>query len=198
MLMLNKMYLGIYAASFGLCLLTLIASGAWLVFGAGQRSDEAIAHVARLGVYVLSQFVIVHAVYNCLLLYRMWRAIQDGQTTITVGKAIGFLFVPLFNVYWIFRAWASFPTEYNNYIDRYALPVEPLADKWFITYPILILLAAILYVPLLAMPFVFIVVAANACDAVSRLDEAVRTRRDELSANRTTPTAERLCDEKAS
>lgn len=180
------MYIGIYAASFGLCLLTTIALGASFAFGSIQRSDEAAIYSAvRIEIYVALQFAVVHAVYNCLLLYRMWRAIQDGQTSVTARRAIGFLFVPLFNVYWIFKAWASFPTEYNNYIDRYALPVEPLAGKWFVWYPVLIILAAILYVPLLAVPFVFIIVASNACDAVSRLDEAVRTRRDELSANRT-------------
>ncbi len=186
MLMSKKLYIGIYAASFGFGLLTVIALGAGLIFGAIQKSDDAaIASVVRIGIYASLQFAVVHAVYNCLLLNRMWRAIQDGQTTITVGKAIGFLFIPLFNVYWIFRAWGSFPTEYNRYVDRYGLPVEPLAGRAFIAYPILILLAGILYVPLLALPFVFVVVASNACDAVNRLNEAVRERRNQLSANRT-------------
>jgi hypothetical protein len=196
MLISKKMYIGIYAASFGFVLLTWIVLGAGFVFGSIQTSDEtAIAFVRRIGIYASLQFAIVHSVYNCLLLHRMWCAIQDGQTSVTARMAIGFLFIPLFNIYWIFRAWASFPTEYNNYIDRYALPVEPLAGKWFVAYPILILLAAILYVPLLAVPFVFIVVATNACAAVSRLDEAVRTRRGELAA---AAAAERLYGEKAS
>ena len=182
----KKKYLGIYAASFALCLLTTIALGAGVVFGWIQASDEAAIYSAvRIGIYAALQFVIVHAVYNCLLLRRMWCAIQDGQTLVTARQAIGFLFIPIFNIFWIFRAWASFPTEYNNYIDRYALPVEPLAGKWFVAYPVLILLAAILYVPLFALPFGFVVVASNACDAVSRLDEAVRERRNELSARRT-------------
>ncbi len=115
MMMSKKTYIGIYAASFGLCLLTIIALSAMFVFGSIQKSndavDTAIAYAARIWIYALLQFLIVHAVFNFLLLARMWDAIQDGQTTIAVGKAIGFLFVPLFNIYWFFRVWKSFPTE---------------------------------------------------------------------------------------
>jgi len=183
MLMPKKMYIGIYAASFGLCLLMIIALGAMFTFGLVQKSnytvDMAIAYTVRFGIYAYLQFVIVHAVYNFLLLARMWSAIQDGQTAITVGKAIGFHFIPLFNIYWIFRAWGSYPTEYNNYIDRYALPVEPLSDRVFVAYPVLLVLAGILYVPLLALPIVFVAVIANVCDAVNRLCEAVRERRNQ-------------------
>jgi hypothetical protein len=183
MLMSKKMYVGIYAASFGLCLLTIIALGAMFVFGSIQKSnyavDMAIAFAARIGIYALLQFVIAHTVCSFLLLARMWGAIQDGQTTITVGKAVGFLFIPLFNFYWIFRVWRSYPTEYNNYIDRYALPVPHLAGKVFAAYPIL-LLAGILFVPLLALPFVFIAVISKTYDAVNVLGEAVQERRNQL------------------
>lgn len=185
----KKLYIGVYATSFGLCFLTIIGLGGWLVFGLMLKNDaainSAIASAAGIGVYAYLQFALVHAVYNFLLLARMWNAIQDGQTTITVRRAIGFLFVPFFNIYWIFRAWGSFPTEYNLYVDRYGLPVPPLAGRVFVAYPVVLLLAGILYVPLLALPFVFIVVISNACCAVNVLDEAVRERRNQLLANQT-------------
>ncbi len=183
MMMSKKTYIGIYAASFGLFLLTIIALSAMFGFDSIQKSndavDTAIAYAARIWIYALLQFLIVHAVFNFLLLAQMWDAIQDGQTTISVGKAIGFLFVPLFNIYWFFRVWKSFPTEYNNYVDRYALPVPHLAGKVFFAYPIL-LLAGILFVPLLALPPFFVAVISNACNAVNALDEAVRERRNQL------------------
>ncbi len=181
MLKSKKMYVGIYTASFALCLLTATALGAMYFSGAVETSDDT-AHAWRIGIYAAGQFAVVHTVYNCLLLRRMWCAIQDGQTRVTVGKAVGYSFIPLFNIYWIFRAWASFPIEYNNYIDRYALPVAPLARRWFVAYPSLIMLGAILCIPLLALPFVFFAVVAESYRAVSALDEAVRQRRSELSA----------------
>jgi len=182
-MMSKKMYIGIYAASLGVWLLMIAAPGATFIFGVMQKNDyavdTAIAYAAQFGIPAYLQLVIVHLVFNFLILARMWSAIQDGQTTITVGKASGFLFIPFFNVYWIFKAWRSFPTEYNNYIDRYALPVPPLAGGMFVAYPIL-LLAGILYVPLLVLPFVFISVISKSCDAVNALDEAVRERRSQL------------------
>jgi hypothetical protein len=69
MSMSKKMYVGVYAASFGSCLLTAIALGAGFVYGAIQTSDEtAIAFVRRIGIYASLQFAIVHSVYNRLLL----------------------------------------------------------------------------------------------------------------------------------
>jgi len=179
--MTKKNYIGIYAASFGLCFLAIIVFGATFVFGSIQKSDDAaILYAGRFGIYALLQFVFVHAVFNFLMLARMWCVIQDGQTTITVGRAIGFLFIPLFNIYWVFRVWRSFPTEYNNYIDRYSLPVPPLSDRVFVVYPILLLLAGILYLPLFALPFVFVAVISKTYDAVNALDGAVQERRNQL------------------
>lgn len=183
MLMSKKIYVGIYAASFGLCSLTLIAPGETFVFGSVQKIntsiDAANAAAARIGFYAVLQFVVVHAVFNFLLLARMWSVIQDGQTSVTVGKAIGFMFIPLFNVYWVFRVWSDFPVEYNNYVDRYALPVPHLSGKVFVAYPIL-LLAGILSAPLVALPFLFVAVSAKTCAAVDVLNEAVEERKREL------------------
>lgn len=134
MLMSKKTYVGIYATSFGLCQLTITALGALFVFGFVQRSDralnQAIGYASGFGFFAYLQLVVVHAVYNFVLLARMWRTIQDGQTTVTVRRAIGFLFMPFFNVYWIFRAWGSFPGEYNRYVDRYDLPVALLPGRF--------------------------------------------------------------------
>jgi hypothetical protein len=38
-------------------------------------------------------------------LYRAWKCLQPGGLARTTpGKAIGFLFIPFFNLYWIFQA----------------------------------------------------------------------------------------------
>lgn len=182
MLTRKKIYLAIYAASVAL-FLPAAGLGAALLFGAIEFGDAtAIDASRRIGIYSVGQFVFVHAIFNYLVLERMWRAIQDGQTTITVKQAIGFLFIPLFNIYWIFRTWASFPTEFNRYVERYDLPVPPLARNFFVAYPVLILLAAVLYVPVFAVPFVFLAVAYRACGAVDELDEAKCARRAEMLA----------------
>lgn len=184
MIRVKKTYLGIYAASFGLFVTAIAGLGAGFVSGAIERTDATAVDAARrIGIYVFAQFAVVHTIFNCLLLHRMWSAIQDGQTTVTAPRAIGFLFIPLYNVYWIFRAWASYPAEFNRYVERYDLPVVPLARGRFVAYPILVLAAAIVYVPLLAVPFAFLAVARRACGAVDALDAAKRERREEMLAS---------------
>ena len=128
-MMSKKMYLGFYAASLLLFLLSSIPILVLLIVDVfmqvheynGYRLENYIAPLTLLVIFGYGQFLIVQTVYVFLILSRMWGAIQDGQTPITVGKAIGYLFIPFFNIYWIFKAWGGFPTEYNNYIDRYGL-----------------------------------------------------------------------------
>jgi hypothetical protein len=50
-------------------------------------------------------------VFNCLILHRGWKAVQDGKAQTTPGKAVGFLFIPFFNLYWGFVAWYGLMQE---------------------------------------------------------------------------------------
>lgn len=59
-----------------------------------------------------------------IILYRSWQQIQDGYARTTPGKAVGFLFIPFFSLYWIFEAYTGFVRDSNAYIQRHALPVK--------------------------------------------------------------------------
>jgi len=67
---------------------------------------------------------IASAVLFYIILYRSWQQIQDGYARTTPGKAVGFLFIPFFNFYWIFEAFTGFVKDSNAYIQRHALPVK--------------------------------------------------------------------------
>jgi hypothetical protein len=54
-----------------------------------------------------------------VLLARCWGTIQDGVTGISTGKAIGFLFIPFFNFYWVFQAFHGLSREMNRFVDRH-------------------------------------------------------------------------------
>jgi hypothetical protein len=54
-----------------------------------------------------------------VLLYNFWKILQDGYAAVTPGKAVGFLFIPLFNFYWAFRAFWGLAQEQNKFIDRH-------------------------------------------------------------------------------
>ena len=118
-------------------------------------------------------FLVVAIVYNFVILAKMWGPLQDGVNPITVGKAIGFLFIPVFSAYWIFRAWGSYPTEYNNFLQRHGLAAPPLVTRVFWAFPVGLLLQALL-LPALFLPPVFAILVARVCDAVNNLETARR------------------------
>lgn len=53
-----------------------------------------------------------------LFLYKAWGLIQDGQARTTPLKAVLFLFIPLFNYYWIFVAIRGLAEDLNNYAKQ--------------------------------------------------------------------------------
>lgn len=175
----KKIWVGVYVASFLLFLAATLVVGLILLLqmdNVVRFSEQTLPLVLALGVLAYVQFVVIQTIYNFAILAKMWGAIQDGQTPISAGKAIGFLFIPFFNIYWIFVAWGSFPTHYNNFIERRQLNAPRLTSGVFSLFPIMILLAGIFVLPLLAMPLVFTFVIARTCEAVNELKAATEEK----------------------
>jgi hypothetical protein len=93
-------------------------------------------------------YIYSFAIWN-LLIYRMWQSIQDGYARTTPSKAVGFLFVPYFNYYWIFQAIWGFAQDCNQYIKRHQVAVRKLPEGfswafcmvsffWFLVLPIIV------------------------------------------------------------
>ena len=61
-------------------------------------------------------FLICSVAIEYMLFYKMWAAIKDSQTSISPGKAVGFLFIPVFNLYWALLMVTGFAEDYNSFI----------------------------------------------------------------------------------
>ncbi len=132
-----------------------------------------------LAVIGLLQFAIISLICVCRMLYKMWDSINDGHSRTTPGKAIGFLFIPFFNFYWIFQVWGGFPADYNAYLDRHQLSAPHLSPGIYVVYPILSLLSALPVVGVVIAiigTFVFLAVISKTCDAVNFLERAAHER----------------------
>jgi hypothetical protein len=142
-----------------------------------MTSDEIITPNVGISAVVLLvlaylQFVLVHTIVTLILLYHMWSALEDGVTPITGGKAVGFLFIPVFGIYWLFRAWGSYTGEYNKYLERHRLGAPQLNNSIFMLFIVTMVLTMLLLVPILVLPLVTVFVIARGCDAINNLEIA--------------------------
>lgn len=68
------------------------------------------------------------------LLYKAWEAIPDNSRGLKPWKAIGQLFIPLFNFYWIFVAIKDLPREINTHIQKNGIQAPLVSEQlglWF-------------------------------------------------------------------
>lgn len=85
---------------------------------------------------------------DCILirvfLYRCWNVIQDGHARTTPGKAIGLMFIPFFNIYWVFVFFYSLAVDMNRYCQRHGIPYARCNEGLALTFLIMFLFVPIL------------------------------------------------------
>jgi hypothetical protein len=68
---------------------------------------------------IFGLFIFASAILTYVILYKFWRVVQDGYASTSAGKAVGFMFIPLFNFYWMFKAYWGLSKDLNQYIQRH-------------------------------------------------------------------------------
>jgi hypothetical protein len=119
--------------------------------------------------------LIFGAVMTFVLIYKMWVAIQGPTARTTPGKAVGFLFIPFFNLYWIFQAYWGWAQDYNKFITTYGVPAKRAPEGLALTICILALLGWIPIVGLivaLVNLILFIVFFSAAIDGVNAIADS--------------------------
>jgi hypothetical protein len=124
------------------------------LFGMGARPNDP----APMVLFVVGALLTLYAeIVFLVLLYKAWACIQDGRARTTPGKAVGFLFIPLFNLYWIFRAIPGFADDYNSYLDRANISAKRLTKGSLQALAVLSVLALIPKLGLIAAPVALVV-----------------------------------------
>jgi hypothetical protein len=72
----------------------------------------------------------------------MWVAIKDSQVSISPGRAVGFLFIPVFNIYWALLMLTGFTEDYNSFVIRRSIRAGRLPMSLFLIYAGLFMAAA--------------------------------------------------------
>lgn len=83
--------------------------------------DLGVLHVLVLGVSAAG--LITWAIFH----YHLWRLLPTQFAETTPGKAVGFLFIPFFNFYWVFRSFLGVNRGLNRLAEVHNLP-QPRAN----------------------------------------------------------------------
>ena len=162
-------YLGSIAGGLGLGILVLLITVVLMVGLGGNISEDE----AAIAIVPAMLFMFYGAVVMLVLWYKMWEAIQDGHARATPGKAIGFLFIPFFNIYWAFQAIWGWAKDYNAYTARHGLTNAPkMPEGLFLMY---VIFCFTTWIPILGMLLlvanfvIAIIMVAKICDGVNAL-----------------------------
>jgi hypothetical protein len=121
------------------------------------------------------------AIPMMILVYKSWAAIQDGKPRTTPGVAVGLLFVPVFNLFWMFQAYWGWARDFNDYAKNRNLKVSQAPEGLALTYCILLLLGSI---PFLGLPFALInqlVLLALVWCSIDSINSLIQARNAESS-----------------
>ncbi|MDO5687468.1 MAG: DUF4339 domain-containing protein [Neisseria sp.] len=119
------LYFGLYLGGFILAVIGL-GMGMTEEDPSGLSGSSGSLMILLLGVVAL----VVGFVLYCIYIYRAWFMIQSGRSTRTTpGKAVGFLFIPFFNLYWVFIALHGWSKDYHDFLDEHALYEAPRVNE---------------------------------------------------------------------
>jgi hypothetical protein len=93
--------------------------------------------------------LIAGIVIGYILLYRFWLIIQDGKARTSPGKAVGFCFIPFFNLYWMYVAYVGLSKDMNLYCDERNIAGQRVSEGLALSYFILALTGIVPYIGIL-------------------------------------------------
>jgi hypothetical protein len=117
-----------------------------------NHQNITIGFIAAFIILIGTALVCIAAFYSCVLLFQMWKILQDGKVRTTPEKAIGFLFIPFFNFYWIFVVYYGLAIDFNRYVAERKLNIRFLSIPLFLATSILPIVSLIPYVMYVSFP----------------------------------------------
>ena len=136
-----------------------------LVTSLGMSSDIATIagkSAASEGFAVVGLLVLIPAViFGSILHYRCWHALPIEYRATSPGKAVGYLFIPFYNLYWAFISWVKLADGYegwqreSNITGPHGLKGLGVTQAVFFCLPFLLLPALPLFLqyPILSIAF---------------------------------------------
>ena len=108
------------------------------------------------------------------LVHRLWVVIQNGDVRTTPGRAVGFMFIPLWGWYWMYKTFWGWSVDCNHYIKRRGIIAPPVSEGVPLAYCILFTVSLIpVFTPIafVAMFFLMVLWLNQSIDAANKILE---------------------------
>ena len=122
--------------------------------GYGSAVPAIITMIACL--IILMICIVWSQIINLMLIYRYWNLIQDAGPRTTPAKAIGFLFIPFFNLYWIYVVIVVLTKETNDYCELRKINAEHVNERLAFRFFLCCLLIYMPFLIPLALPLMMV------------------------------------------
>jgi hypothetical protein len=97
-------------------MILLVVGFGLIMYGAMVGLSDNGFYLEYQGALIFGSLIVAGgAILWWMLLYKSWEIIQDGNPATTPGKAVGFMFIPIFNYYWQFVAILGLARQLNRY-----------------------------------------------------------------------------------
>jgi hypothetical protein len=167
----QRMSKGFFIGSFiaGFVLFLIFYSIGYALMLVSMANNDRDPPFAAFGMMCFAYIPMIYmAVVVAIFVYKIWSAIQDGEVRTTPGKAVGYLFIPLFNLYWIFMAYWGWAQDYNKYISQRNLPLQKVSEGVALGVCVCTLIPCVSIANVVLMPMFM----SSAIDAVNALNDA--------------------------
>jgi len=165
-------YLGTVTTSVSACLIVLASVLLSITFGGRALPPDMDRALALL--FFTAMIAAFGGIVFLVLTYRMWKAIQDGHARTSPALAVGLLFVPLYNLFWIFWVYRGFAKDFNEFSKRHSINAPFLSTDLFTAYGALTIFGIIPYLGWIFVAanfFVMLAMISKICDAVNSIPE---------------------------
>lgn len=112
-----------------------------IALGISEVLADGFGIIGGLSVLVV---VIVGAIFGLMLFYRLWAVIPEDIARTTPTKAVWFLFVPFFVLYWIFVAVIGLGEDLNKALRQRGIQYK-VSAIWGVAFCVLITNSSFLY-----------------------------------------------------
>ena len=160
----------------------------WILSAAG-----VVACLTYIGAILGIPSLIAGAVFYMMLLHKLWCTVQDGRAASTPGKAIGFMFIPFFNLYWQFIAVWGLSKDLNRYAREHNIAAPQVNEALALTGCSLICCVLIPFAGILAgiaAMIVLIIAVKGMCDTAAAIIQTPQYLKRFRAVKRTITTEE--------